>query len=450
MNLVETHRIEFKQKLTKELEVEREVVSFLNSREGGRIYIGIADNGTVIGVEDADGDSLKAKDRILKNILPSPLGLFDIQIEDMEEKRVIMISIATGSEKPYYWKKYGMTEQGCHIRVGTACQPMNRDMIEDLFSHRVRRSLRNVPSPMQDLTFRQLKIYYDEHGLNLNENFLKSLQLLTDDGKPNYIAFLLADNNSMPLKLAKYAGTDRTELIASTDYGFCSILKATDSVLGRMDIENEIRTEKTYPYRINKPMWNTKAMREIVINAIVHNDYFNEVPPKFEIFSDRVEITSAGRLPEGLSKEEFFSGVSNPRNKELMRIFCDLDMVEALGSGMPLIVRTIGKESFVFMDNYIRIVIKFDEAIAIDDDQSKAKNVEHGVKVSEVQYKILKTLQNEPKMTLVELGSMLGLSRSGIKYNIDILQTNGLLQRKGSKKDGYWFVVISNFSIKKK
>ena len=74
----------------------------------------------------------------------------------------------------------------------------------------------------------------------------------------------------------------------------------------------------------------------------------------------------------------------------------------------------------------------------------------YDVKVSEVQYKILKTLQNEPKMTLVELGSMLGLSRSGIKYNIDILQTNGLLQRKGSKKDGYWFVVISNFSIKKK
>ena len=66
-------------------------------------------------------------------------------------------------------------------------------------------------------------------------------------------------------------------------------------------------------------MWNRVALREAVINAIVHNDYSFEVPPKFEIFPDRLEITSAGRLPELMSKEEFFSGISIPRNKELMR-----------------------------------------------------------------------------------------------------------------------------------
>ena len=85
--------------------------------------------------------------------------------------------------------------------------------------------------------------------------------------------------------------------------------------------------------RIETPLWNKVALREAVINAIVHNDYSFEVPPKFEIFPDRLEITSAGRLPESLTREEFFNGISIPRNKELMRIYRDVELVESLGSG---------------------------------------------------------------------------------------------------------------------
>lgn len=79
------------------------------------------------------------------------------------------------------------------------------------------------------------------------------------------------------------------------------------------------------------------------------------VPPKFEIFPDRLEITSAGRLPESLSKEEFFNGISIPRNKELMRIYRDLELVESLGSGIPRILRAYSEDCFKFTDNFIRI-----------------------------------------------------------------------------------------------
>lgn len=79
------------------------------------------------------------------------------------------------------------------------------------------------------------------------------------------------------------------------------------------------------------------------------------MPPKFEIFPDRLEITSAGRLPESLSKEEFFNGISIPRNKELMRIYRDLELVESLGSGIPRILKVYGEECFKFTDNFIRI-----------------------------------------------------------------------------------------------
>ena len=131
-------------------------------------------------------------------------------------------------------------------------------------------------------------------------------------------------------------------------------------MLDKLKVENNVSSEITYKRRIDSPMWDERAMREIVINAMVHNDYYtNEVPPKFEIFSDRIEITSAGRLPIGMTKEEFFSGISSPRNKELMRVFRDVDMVESLGSGMKRIMQAYPKRIYIFMDNFIRLTIPF-------------------------------------------------------------------------------------------
>ena len=83
--------------------------------------------------------------------------------------------------------------------------------------------------------------------------------------------------------------------------------------------------------REEKRLWNPVALREAIINAMVHNDYTLEIPPKFEFFDDRIEITSFGGLPVGMTEREFFEGYSVPRNKELMRVFRDLDLVEHLG-----------------------------------------------------------------------------------------------------------------------
>lgn len=66
----ETNRIEYKEKLTKDLDLEKEVVAFLNYREGGFIYIGVHKKGTAVGVQDVDGDMLKIKDRIKTTYLP--------------------------------------------------------------------------------------------------------------------------------------------------------------------------------------------------------------------------------------------------------------------------------------------------------------------------------------------------------------------------------------------
>ena len=167
----ENGHTEFKEKLTSDLDLEKEVVAFLNSPEGGLIYFGIADNQQVSGVPDLDGDMLKIKDRIKNNILPSAMGLFDIVHEIKEEKDIIKIIVASGSEKPYYKKKFGMTVKGCYMRVGSSVEPMPQTTIEKLFTTRTRNSIGRIRSNHQDLSFAQLRIYYEEKGFTLNENF---------------------------------------------------------------------------------------------------------------------------------------------------------------------------------------------------------------------------------------------------------------------------------------
>ncbi len=360
---METHRIEYKSQLTDELDLEKEVIAFLNYREGGFIYFGINKLGKVLGIANADEVMLVIKDRIKHNILPSAMGLFDVIAEQKDHKTVVKVIVASGSEKPYFKKKYGMTEKGCFIRVGTAVEPMPQKMIEKLFSSRTRNSIGRIKSPRQELSFEQLHIYYQEKGKSLQQHFKKNLELLTEEGKLNYVAYLLADENGISIKVARYKGKDRIDLVENSELGYCSLIKATKSVLDKINLENTTFAQITAKERIEKRLWNEVALREAIINAIVHNDYSREVVPKFEIFSDRIEITSAGSLQHGISKEEFFEGVSVPKNKELMRVFRDVELVEHLGSGIPRILLAYGKESFKFMENFTRIIFPLDEEV---------------------------------------------------------------------------------------
>lgn len=454
--MIETNRIELKRELTRDLDLEKEVVAFLNYHEGGMIYIGIDDNGRAVGVKDIDGDMLKIKDRIRTGISPSPMGLFDVQTELIDDIRVIKIFIASGSEKPYYKIKYGLSERGCFIRVRTAAEPMTSKQIEDMYTKRIHRSLKNIPSPNKDLTFRQLHIYYDSQHLTLNDSFARNLDLLTSDGEYNYVAYLLADSNSISIKLAKYAGTDRDKLIENHEYGYCSLLKATDQVLNRLQVENTVKSSIGYPYRTDTPLWNESAVRELVINAIVHNDYFNEVSPKFELFSNRLEITSTGSLPNGMTKTEFFNGVSNPRNKELMRIFRDVDLVESLGTGLLRALKIYNEDNFVFMEHFTRVVIPY-AWIPSEGETDKSNVLENIVKknvqISERQRSIIQRMKKTGTMNVLEnalenaietsasLAEYFNVNERTIRRDLQFLQEQGFIRRVGPDKGGHWEIL---------
>lgn len=359
MNNAETNRIENKEQLNDDF--EQEVIAFLNYKEGGIIYVGINKNGQVVGVQDIDLIQLQIKDRIKNNIQPSTLGLFDVIVETIDDKDVIKVVISSGTEKPYYLRKKGRTPEGCYIRVGSSKERMTERMIDDMYARRIKNTLKEIDSPRQELTFNQLKIYYEEHSLKLNDNFLQNLDLLTSEGKYNYNAFLLADENTVSIKLVRYLGTNKLELLENLEFGNRCLITATQRILDRLDVENTTYAKIEYFGRKEQEKIDSKALKEAVINAIVHNDYSYGNSPIIELYSDRIEITSAGGLPQELSQEEFLEGVTAPRNKELIRVFKDVDLIENIGSGVLRILDAYDKSCFKFMDHFLRVSFKYKE-----------------------------------------------------------------------------------------
>lgn len=433
LDVIEDVRNEFKIKLTDKF--EEEVISFLNTN-GGNIYIGVNDKGDIIGINgNIDLLQRTIKDRIKDNIMPSTLGLYDVIALEKDNKKYIKVIIARGNERPYYLKGMGMTPDSCFIRVGSSIQSMSSEMINNEFSKRTRNSLKNIVSPKQDLTFSQLKIYYEEKGFSINNNFLKQLDLYTDDGKYNYNAYLLADNNSISIRFGKYDGTNSVNLIENEDFGNCSIIKATKNILNKLEIENKTFTKIEYPERKEIKMYDYIAVREAVVNAIVHNDWSNEYSPKFEMFSDRLVISSNGGIQDNTTKEEFLEGFSLPKNKELMKVFNDLDLVEQMGTGIIRILQSYNKESFEFFPNFIRVTFPFNE----NKFKTTKKEIQNN-NLTETQNNIIGLMLDSPTITQETLARLLDVNIRTIQRNIKTLMDMGLVERTGATKKGEWIV----------
>lgn len=456
---MENSTVEYKREVTDGL--EKEVVAFLNTI-GGRILIGVGDNGEIVGVQNADKLALSIIDRIKNNIIPSATGIFNVDVESLTNKYIV-ITIAQGLEKPYFLKKYGMTTNGCFYRIDSQSTPMPQSMIDNLFVRRIINTLHNVVSPNQYLTFSQLKIFYEEKGYDVdNEYFLRNLDLFTEDGKYNYAAYLLADNNGTSIKVARFNGTEKLDIVERNEFGRCCLIKSALNVIDRLKVLNTtvVRVGSS-AQRKEYHLVDSDALRETVLNAILHNDYINGAYPVFEIYDDRIEIISTGGLPVGLSTEEFFKGRSMPRNKELMRIFSDLNLCEQLGSGMKKILKVYPEGVFTISDHFVIAKFNYDkEALLILGNQttqndstkenetlntilSNAMNepINESLELSRSVSEILSYVTRENTVTMDTLTLELGLSRETVKRGLRFLRDNGYIKRVGSRKNGHYVVL---------
>ena len=471
---METAFIEYKRELTDGL--EKEVVAFLNSG-GGKIYIGYDNDGHVIGIDDADKLSLSIIDRIKNNIMPSVMGIFNLDIEQADQKNYIVITVAMGLEKPYFLKKYGMSPNGCYYRIGTQSAQMSFKMINNLLTRRINNTMHNIVAPNQKLTFSQLCFFYHEKGYDVNnEYFLHNLELYTDDGKFNYAAYLMSDNNGTSIKVARFNGTEKLDIAERNEFGRCCLIKSAIYVLEKMVVANPTVVRVGGMARRKEiKLVDPDALREVILNALIHNDYINGSFPIFEIYDDRIEVISSGGLPIGLSEDDFFKGRSMPRNRELVRIFSDMDLCEQLGSGMKKILKAYTKDIFTISEYFIAVKLKYDQnALQILKERSPGGDLDAGDgglgagdgglgagdgglgaddgglgagdgvfgEIENLTGKILIEVTNDPYITQRDLADTLNISIRSIQRGLHILRDKGIIERRGGKRYGYWYVKI--------
>ena len=435
MSNIETDRIEYKEQLTDNINsLEKPVIAFLNSK-GGTLYFGINDDGEAVGIANEDMAQQAIANRISDVIRPATGGLIDISTEKREGKTIIAVNVAMGFYTPYYLDKQGRTPRGCFYRLGSTSREMPEDMIERIMVGRHLPSLVGMQASNQDLAFRQLKIFYESKNLPLSDNFGTTLSFYTGDGKYNRLADMFADENAVSIRVAKWNGVDKSELIQNEEFGRKCLLTAMEAVTNRLNAENITMARKAIPQRIEKNYIDKDILKEAIINAFAHNDYTGSNTPIFEIYDDRFEITTYGDLLAWISEDEFFAGTSRPRNPEIMNIFQNMGYVERLGSGIPNIVKAFGREAFNFSRSVTRISLKFDKSMAESKVESKAES-----KV-ESKVEILKLMKSNPAITVAELAKALGLSEGGIEKNIRQLRTDNKVARTGSTKKGRWEVL---------
>jgi len=305
---------------------------------------------------------------------------------------------------------------------------MTEQMIEEQLSIRQQINLQTMASPRQNLTFKQLCIHYEEKNLEPTQQFIESLDLRQSNGNFNYAAYLLADDNGTSVKVAVYAGVDKVDLIETREYGNRCLITATQRLLDRLDSENRTFAKVTSTNRVEKERVNSIAMREAMINAIVDNDYTKGVP-LVELFSDKIVITSCGGLVEGLTKNDFFKCRSMPRNRELMRVFRDMELVEQIGSGMSRILKVYDPSIFELTPSFTVVTFPYEGALLPKND-----------KINGSAKTILDIIKENPTVTIADIIDLTGKSYSTISRELKEYQSTGLLSREGARKKGKWVI----------
>ncbi len=324
---------------------------------------------------------------------------------------------------------------GAFIRLGSSLAPLTEKQIFDLYSKRTRTSLINIISPIKNLTFTQLKIYYNEIGYEFNSNTYNQLNFKMENGEFNYLAYLLSDQNSLVINVGKFKGKDVADLVELKSYSNQSLIKTTHEIVEYIESQNKTFTKIESPKRIEEKLFDSVAMREALINAIVHSDYTYENSPTFRIFEDHIEIISVGGLPEGLEQEEFLNGFMSPKNPQLMKVFRDLGFVEHMGTGIIRILKKYDKSIFHFSTNFIKVSIPFKFT---DNNKFFKKDNEVLPNITNRQRQIMDLIVQFKNITQEEIADKINVSRYTVMRDLKSLEEKHLVIRDGSNKTGCW------------
>ena len=328
--LIEGKTVELKREYVDD--IKKTAAAFANC-DGGTVYIGINDDGSVCGVPDADATMLRVTNALRDTIRPDMMMFVDCRYTDIDGKAVVTVSVQRGTARPYYLRDKGIRPEGVYVRQGASTVPASDAAILNMIRETSGDSYEAARSINQQLTFEHCSAFFKKRGLDLGPQQMRTLHMIGEDGLFTNLAFLLSEQCTHSVKLAVFEGSkksvfkDRTELSGS-------LLEQLEAAFIYIDRYNRTRAEFQGLDRLDSRDYPAVAVREALLNAIVHRDYSFSGATLISIFDDRIEFVSIGGLVKGMSLDDIMLGVSALRNQNLANIFYRLRLIEAYGTGI--------------------------------------------------------------------------------------------------------------------
>jgi ATP-dependent DNA helicase RecG len=456
--------IEFKETLPSKNQIAKTVVAFSNTA-GGKIILGIADKSSAIkGISD---DQVMSWPDLIANVIYDqcyPNIIPEISMIPFEEKSLLIVEIFPGSLKPYYLKKKGRSK-GVFIRVGASNRMADDDMIQELERQRMNISydeqVLHQYTP-DHLNLSKLSADFKElAGKTLDFSDFLNLKLLKKEHHhhPTVGGLLLAPQKDLSefeycgIKAARFKGNDMDEFIDHKEFRgalYDQVNMAMNFARQYIAKNGKIQElQRIDQYEIPLP-----AIREALMNAVVHRDYsLRGSDIKFAIFDDRIEITSPGALPKSIEIEDIIAGRSEIRNIVIARFFKEINYIEQWGTGIQKMIRqceSAGLKAPHMIESGLFFKIIFFKPDSShspttrqlpDTTRQLPATTRKNAKIPLNQFenypvnakKIIQYIQETPDITRKELARRLGMTENGVKYHIKNLTQDGIIKRMGKQ-----------------
>lgn len=401
--MFETENIEFKAQFTEE--IYKEVIAFANT-DGGIVYIGIDNDGNAVGLIDVDKEYTRITNGIRDAIMPDVTMFVRYTVQD---NKVVLIRVGEGTNKPYYLKGKGLKPSGVFVRQGTSSVSASPEMIRQMIKESDGDTFEENRSLNQELTFDAAEKAFRLYGVAFGQEKYRALGITQkkDDIYTN-LAMILSDQCAHTIKIAVFSDEACTVFRDSKEFGG-SVFKQFEDTVNYLALCNKTSSVIKGVVRTDKQDYPEEAIREALLNAIVHRDYSFSGSIMINVTDQRMEFISLGGLLPGLAPDDIRSGISQPRNKNLAEVFHRLRLIESYGTGIRRIFNLYAlcpaQPQIEVTSNTFKIVLpNMNTAAAAHSDIISA--------VTPKMQNVLDYIKANGQITEKEIGELLGLKKT--------------------------------------
>lgn len=334
MTFQESETLELKEIVVED--IKKEIIAFANSA-GGTLYVGVADDGNIVGVENPDMVIQQISNMVRDSIKPDITMFTRYAAKNVEGKQIVAVEIQRGTERPYYLAKKGLRPEGVYVRQGTSSVPATSTAIRRMIKDTDGDSFEAMRSLEQNLTFQATEKEFALRDLAFGISQMKTLGILNTDGIYTNLGLLLSEQCAHTVKAAVFEGINQSIFRDRQEFTG-SLLQQMNEVYEYIDRRNQVHSTFDKLRRIDTRDYPEVAIREALLNSLVHRDYSFSASTLISVYDDRIEFTSIGGLPAGVSLDDIMLGLSVCRNPKLANVFYRLELIEAYGTGMKKIM----------------------------------------------------------------------------------------------------------------